>query len=234
MQGPTHTQGKATSDDMGEFLRIIQRSDYKVVYHLNQTQSKISILSLILCPEVHKDALIRFLSAAHVPQQITVNQFEGVVANIASSGCLGFYDDELPSEVKDHNKALHISIECAGTIMSRMLVDTGSSLNVLLKNSLTKLIIDGLLMKPSALIVRAFDDSLWSIIGEVDLPIKIGSYTFFVTFYVMDIHPAYSCLLGRPWIPAAGVVTSTLHQKLKFIINGKLITIDGEEDILVN
>lgn len=38
----------------------------------------------------------------------------------------------------------------------------------------------------------------------------------------------------HPWIHPAGVVTSTLHQKLKFIFNGKMITIDGEEDILVS
>lgn len=93
--------------------------------------------------------------------------------------------------------------------------------------------IEGLLMKPDTSIVRAFDGSHGSIVGEVDLPIKIGPYTFFVTFYVMDIHPEYSCLLGRPWTHAAGAVTSTLHEKLKFIVNGKLITIDGEENTLV-
>ncbi|XP_050896696.1 uncharacterized protein LOC127103487 [Lathyrus oleraceus] len=233
-QEQTQTQGKVMPDDVEEFLRIINKSDYKVVDQLNQTPSKISILSLLLCSEAHRDALFKFLSAAHVPQEITVNQFEGVVDNIASKGCLGFCDDELPPEGKNHNKALHVSIECADTIMSRVLVDTGSSLNVLPKISLTKLTIEGLLMKPSALIMRAFDGSRRSIIGEVDLPIKIGPYTFFATFYVMDIHPVYSCLLGRPWIHAAGTVTSTLHQKLKFIISDKLVTIDGEEDILVS
>lgn len=50
----------------------------------------------------------------------------------------------------------------------------------------------------------------------------------------MDIYLAYSCLFGHPWIHSVGAVTSTLHQKLKFIINGKLITIDGKEEILVS
>lgn len=71
-------------------------------------------------------------------------------------------------------------------------------------------------------------------IGEVDLPIKIGPYTFFVTFYIMDIYQAYNYLLGRPWIHSVGEITSTLHQKLKFIVNSKMITIDSEEDILVS
>ncbi|KAI5384918.1 hypothetical protein KIW84_071779 [Lathyrus oleraceus] len=50
----------------------------------------------------------------------------------------------------------------------------------------------------------------------------------------MDIDPAYSFLLGRPWIHEAGDVTSTLHQKLKFVKNGKLIVVGGEKALLVS
>lgn len=111
-----------------------------------------------------------------------MNQFEGVVANIAAGGCLGFGDDELPPEGKARHKDLHISIECTGTVLSRVLMDIRSSLNVLSKNSLTKLTIEGLLMKPNTLIVRAFNDSRRSVLGEVNLLITIGPYTFFITF----------------------------------------------------
>lgn len=107
------------------------------------------------------------------PRRSLLINSKGVVANIAAVGCLGFCDDELPPEGKAHNRALHISIEYDDTILSIVLVDTGSSLNVLQKNSLTKLTIEGLLMKPSTLIVQAFDGSRRSVVGEVDLPIKI-------------------------------------------------------------
>ena len=50
----------------------------------------------------------------------------------------------------------------------------------------------------------------------------------------MDINLAYSCLLGRPWIHSVGVVPSTLHQKLKFVVKGHLVIMSGEEDILVS
>jgi hypothetical protein len=50
----------------------------------------------------------------------------------------------------------------------------------------------------------------------------------------MDIHPAYSYLLGRPWIHEAGAVTSTLHQKLKFVKNWKLVIVGGEKALLVS
>ncbi|PKI50474.1 hypothetical protein CRG98_029133 [Punica granatum] len=43
----------------------------------------------------------------------------------------------------------------------------------------------------------------------------------------------FSLLLGRPWFHAAGAVSSSLHQKLKFFVEGKLITINGEEEYAV-
>ena len=50
----------------------------------------------------------------------------------------------------------------------------------------------------------------------------------------MDIVPAYSFLLGRPWIHGAGAFTSTLHQKLKYPVQGKVVTVCSEEEFLVS
>ena len=50
----------------------------------------------------------------------------------------------------------------------------------------------------------------------------------------MDINPAYNCLLGQPWIHSIEVVPSTLHQKLMFVVEGQLIIVSGEKDILVS
>ncbi|KAI5396318.1 hypothetical protein KIW84_062506 [Lathyrus oleraceus] len=130
--------------------------------------------------------------------------------------------------------ALHISLNCKFDAMSNVLVDTGSSLNVLPKSTLSKLSYQGPPMRQSGVVVKAFDGSRKTVIGEVDLPIKIGPSDFQVTFQVMDIHPSYSCLLGRPWIHEAGAVTSTLHQKLKFVKNKKLVVVGGEKALLVS
>lgn len=205
-----------------------------MVDQLSQTPSKISILSLLLCSEAHRNALMKLLNSAFVPQEISVNQFEGVIANITAGTGLGFTDFDLPPKGKNHNKALHISIKCTGVVLSRVLVDTSSSLNVLPKTALMKLNIEGVILIPSDLVVRDFDGSKRSVFGEVELPIKVGPHVFNTTFFVMDIQPAYCCLLGRLWIHAAGAVTSTLHQKMKFVVDGKVVTVGGEEDIMVS
>lgn len=80
------------TNEVDEFLRIIKRSDYRVVNQLNQTLSKISIWSLLMCSEALRDALVKFLKSAHVSQEISVCQFKGVVNNISSSISQGFND----------------------------------------------------------------------------------------------------------------------------------------------
>lgn len=66
-------------------------------------------------------------------------------------------------------------------------------------------------MKPSALVVKAFDGSQRTLIGELELPIQIGPHEFPITFEVMGISPGYRCILGRPRIYTIGAITSTLH-----------------------
>ena len=68
----------------------------------------------------------------------------------------------------------------------------------------------------------------------MDVPVKVGSQTFTSTFYVMDIRPSYSCLLGHPWIHKVGAVASTLHQMLKYLVKGEIVMVRGEEEYMVS
>lgn len=83
-------------------------------------------------------------------------------------------------------------------------------------------------------VVKAIDGSKKTVIGEVDLPFKISPCLLHITLQVMDIHPAYNCLPGRPWIHEVMAVTSTLHQKLKFVKNEKLVIVGGEQAMLIS
>ncbi|KAI5389575.1 hypothetical protein KIW84_075022 [Lathyrus oleraceus] len=201
---------KAKSDD-DEVLRLIKRSEFNVVEQLLQTPSKIFVLSLLLNSEAHREALQRVLEQAYVEQDVTVDQFDHIVANITSCNNFSFCDEELPKEGRNHNLALHISMNCKEDALSNVLIDTGSSLNLLPKSTFSKLSYQGAPMRYSGVIVKAFDGSRKTVFGE-----------------------AYRCLLGRPWIHEARAVTSTLHQKLKSVKNGKLVIVGGEKALLVS
>ncbi|KAI5397016.1 hypothetical protein KIW84_063009 [Lathyrus oleraceus] len=206
--------------------------DYKLT-HRYYTRANISRLIDHLEQE-NREALQKVLDVAYVDHDVTLEQFDSIVANITACNNLSFCDSDLPEEGRDHNLALHISMGCRDDAMSNVLVDTGSSLNVLPKSTLSKLSYQGPPMRQSGVVVKAFDGSRKTVIGEVDLPIKIGPSDFQITFQFMDIHPSYSCLLGKPWIHEAGAMTSTLHQKLKFVKNKKLVVVGGERALLVS
>ena len=189
---------EASKKDMEEILKIIKKSDYNVVEQLGKIPSKISMLALLLCFEAHAKALVKFHKTAHVPQETSTDQFEYCVASLIADNGLGFSDIDLTPRGRKHNDALHVSIECRGTTLAHVLVDTGSSLNVLPKKALDRLDCEGLTLKPSNIVERAFDGSKRMVHGGVDIHIKVYSQTFNSTFYVMDIHPSYSCLLGQP------------------------------------
>ncbi|PKI72110.1 hypothetical protein CRG98_007497 [Punica granatum] len=82
--------------------------------------------------------------------------------------------------------------------------------------------------------VRAFDGSRRKVNGEIDLLIDVDPCSFSVTFQILEIPNALSLLFGRPWIHAASAVLSSLHQKLKFFVEGKLINVNGEEDYAID
>ncbi|XP_070002095.1 uncharacterized protein [Nicotiana sylvestris] len=50
-------------------------------------------------------------------------------------------------------------------------------------------------------------------------------------FQVLDVAVSYNLLLGRPWIHAAKVVPSSLHQMVKFEWDRQEIVVHGDEDL---
>jgi len=62
-------------------------------------------------------------------------------------------------------------VKCINHILARVLIDNGSTLNVMLKSTLAKLPFNGSYMKLSSMVVRAFDGSCKEVMGEITLPV---------------------------------------------------------------
>jgi hypothetical protein len=85
---------KANDDD--KVLRLIKKNEFNVVEQLLQTPSKILVLSLLMNSEAHREALQKVLEQAFAEHDVTVDQFDHIVANITSCNNLNFCDEELP------------------------------------------------------------------------------------------------------------------------------------------
>ncbi|XP_038999487.1 uncharacterized protein LOC120125050, partial [Hibiscus syriacus] len=215
-------------------LKFLKHSEYSIVEQLHKLPARISVLSLLLSSEAHRNALLKVLNQTFVPKEIPTEKLDRLVANIQADNFLSFSEDEIPSGMIGNHKALHITVRCKGHVLSRVLIDNGSALNVMPLVTLKKLPVDSTLMRSCQSVVRAFDGTKREVLGKIDIPLTIGPAIYEVEFLVMDIMPTYNCLLGRPWIHQAGAVPSTLHQKIKFAMDGRLICIHAEEDIIAS
>ena len=124
---------------------------------------------------------------------------------------ISFSDDEIPSNGRGSTKALHITTKVKDCTLSKVMIDNGSSLNVMPLSILMRLPVDRSYMKHTKIVVRAFDSTRREVTREIEIEVQIDPCTFNVEFQVMDISPSYNCLLERSWIHIAGAVPSTLY-----------------------
>ena len=57
-----------SNEEAGEFLKLTKNSEFSVVEQLKKTSARISLMSLILSFEPHRNALQRVLNESNVPQ----------------------------------------------------------------------------------------------------------------------------------------------------------------------
>ena len=50
-----------------------------------------------------------------------------------------------------------------------------------------------------------------------------------VDFIVVDVCSPYTAIMGRPWLHTLGAVSSTLHQKVKYLSGGQVLEIRGSQ-----
>ncbi|KAH7866151.1 hypothetical protein Vadar_016306 [Vaccinium darrowii] len=149
----------------------------------------------------------------------------------ASKPTLVFTDDDLPPERTTHKKSLYISLSCAKKWNPLVLVDNGLALNVCPQRTINKVGVPPESIKPSNQCVKGYDNSKRNVVGCVTLIVEVEALKQEVEFFVMDIPATFNLLLGRPWLHETRAVPSTLHQKVKFVVDGKVITMLGDSSI---
>ncbi|XP_050916483.1 uncharacterized protein LOC127131612 [Lathyrus oleraceus] len=103
-----------------------------------------------------------------------IDQFDHIVPNMTACSNMSFCDEELPKEGRNHNLTLHISKNYKEEALSNVLVETGSSLNVLPKSTLSRLSYQGAPRRYSGVIVKEFDGSHKIVIGKNGKLVIIG------------------------------------------------------------
>ncbi|XP_070017514.1 uncharacterized protein [Nicotiana sylvestris] len=142
----------------------------------------------------HRRALMKILNEAHVPNKISVNHLEKIANKIFEVNRVTFSDDELPGEGTEHNRALYLTMKCEDFVVTRVLVDNGSSENIYPLSILNKLKVDDERIHKNNICVRGFDGGGKDSVGDIVLELTIGPVEFTMEFQVLDVAVSYNML----------------------------------------
>lgn len=95
--------------------------------------------------------------------------------------------------------------------------------------TLSRISIEDSVIRSNGMMVQAFDGTKKSACGEVYLKVLVGPCISEVPFIAVDIPTIFNLLLARPWISLIGAISSTLHQKVKFRLGNKFISVIAKE-----
>ena len=107
--------------------------------------------------EPHREAVLKVLKQAYVPHNTSIEKIDRLVGNVMMDNYISFSDNEIPPNGRGSRKALHITIKVKDCTLPKVLIDNGSSLNVMPLSTLMRLLVDRSYMKHIHTVVRAFD-----------------------------------------------------------------------------
>ena len=140
---------------------------------------------------------------------------------------LSFFEEDKIGTIQPHDDALVITLWIGGYDVKRIMVDEGNGAEIMYPNlyKWLKLGLENLMPYNSPLM--SFDEKIVMPKGQIRLPMQIGPKIIEVDFIVVDTYSPYTVIVVRPWLHTLGVVASTLHQKVKFLSEGRVLEIQG-------
>ena len=149
-------------------------------------------------------------------------QLIGTVSRIVQreSPIIGFSEEDVRRLHHPHDDALVVSIWIEDYNMHRVLIDNGSSADILYYPAFQQMGISRERLVPTNAPLGSFEGTRVLPLGAVTLSVMVGDYpqqiAKNVTFLVVDCSSAYNAILGRPTLNSWKAVTSTYHLMIKF------------------
>ena len=132
-----------------------------------------------------------------------------------------------------HDDALVVNLQIGDYNMHRVLVDNGSSADILYYSAFQQMRIDREQLTLTNAPLVGFKRTRVFPLGVITLAMRAGDYpqqiTREVTFLVVDCSSAYNAILERPTLNSWKAVTSTYHLMIKFPMDYGVGELRGNE-----
>ena len=146
---------------------------------------------------------------------------------------ISFSEEDARGTHQPYDNALVITINIAGFTTRRVMVDNGSSADILYLLAYQHMRLDKEHLRPMDALLMGFTGDKVCPIGIVTLPITVGTHPKTVSktvdFLVVNCPSAYNAIIGRPTLNRLRAVTSTYHLLLKFPIEHGIGEVRGDQ-----
>ncbi|KFK22785.1 hypothetical protein AALP_AAs69847U000200 [Arabis alpina] len=156
----------------------------------------------------------------------------------ADQDCYGRTEIDMPiifseADTKDlampHNNPLVIELKVKDCDVTRVLIDTGSAVDVIFKDTLKQMDIPDGKIKPNIRPLVGFEGITTMTVGTIKLRVYAGGLIRDVKFLVVDKPAVYNIIMGTPWLFSLRAIASTYHQCVKFPTPTGVHTIRGDQ-----
>ena len=146
-----------------------------------------------------------------------------------------FSDSDLEECQHPHDDLLVVRAIVANTTVHRVLVDNGSSADIIFASAFDKMGIGRERLEPVSTHLRGFLGEKVLPLGSIQLVLTLGEppcqATMTARFLIIDAPSAYNMLLGRPSLNAIKAVPSAYHMIIKFPTLHGVGTVRGDQRV---
>ncbi|CAA0830179.1 Unknown protein, partial [Striga hermonthica] len=153
------------------------------------------------------------------------NRPEVETHHVDNDSMMVFTDEDLLLGSKPHNRPLFVTSYVQEQMVNQILIDGGSTVNILPLRMLKELGMTTEELGNSRLMIQGFNQRGQRALGIIRLRLLMEDMESTAMFHVIDIKTSYNMLLGRPWLHENGVFPSTWHQCFKYCKNGVVKTV---------
>ncbi|XP_074293578.1 uncharacterized protein LOC141620666 [Silene latifolia] len=113
---------------------------------------------------------------------------------------ISFNEADVPDEAQHHHDALIITLSIGNCLVKKILVDTGSSVNLIMLETLKNMVFSEKDLVQKAVPLVGFSGKTKQSLGEIVIPTFAGGMKKQIRYLVIDGPSTYNVIISRPWI----------------------------------
>ncbi|XP_026396408.1 uncharacterized protein LOC113291043 [Papaver somniferum] len=223
--------------DVGDLKKYLQKTDTEK----RSKRSKVHLpegnrmLNTISCSEATEPSLTSHIGKSLRKQfedYCELYKIDGVEVEEHEQGMnapLNFDAEDVEDDMEDHKNPLVLTLSIAGCNTTKVLIDGGSSVNLLFYDTCKRMELNDEQLMSSYYTLYGFNGAPTKPLGDIVLQVNARPMKADTRFSVVDAPSPYNAIIGRRWVHNLKGVAATYHQYLRFPTPEGVMKIKGDQ-----